>query len=173
MPERHAEMAAKNSHESREAHKAFLTTAHNFQTFFSARMAEDFNTNVRNGLLHDGETRAGWLVRANARRGIHGRAPAWKEHSRRDLLDQVGMARTPYAGLLSTSRYNTELVLENWHRREVCGSSSSTRLHHSIPLRGRARRLPERVARQPCNHPRWWVAYRCACRERELCSLPP
>jgi len=56
---------AKNSAESRKAHTTFLTTTPKFSDFFSDALANDFYTSVRNGLLHDGETRKGWLVKAN------------------------------------------------------------------------------------------------------------
>jgi hypothetical protein len=56
---------AKNNGESRKTHVAFLTTAPKFQPFFSEKLAQDFFTNVRNGLLHDGETRKGWLIKSN------------------------------------------------------------------------------------------------------------
>ena len=57
---------AENFKESRKAYEAFLTSSPRFQKYFSSARVQDFYTNVRNGLLHDGETRGGWLVKANA-----------------------------------------------------------------------------------------------------------
>ena len=59
--------STRTSTESRTAHAAFLTTALEFQRYFSIERANDFYTNVRNGLLHDGETRKGWLVKSNSK----------------------------------------------------------------------------------------------------------
>jgi hypothetical protein len=55
---------ARNTGESRNTHVAFLTGSPSFQIYFSATLAHQFFTNVRNGLLHDGETRNGWLIKA-------------------------------------------------------------------------------------------------------------
>ncbi len=56
---------AETPKESRRAYETFLTSSPRFQKYFSSPRVEDFYTNVRNGLLHDGETRKGWLVKAN------------------------------------------------------------------------------------------------------------
>lgn len=50
--------------ESRMAYKAILRTSPHFSKFFpSDQCVDDFYTHVRNGLLHDGETRKGYLVK--------------------------------------------------------------------------------------------------------------
>jgi len=67
--------AAKNAKESREAYKAFLTSSPHFRNFFLGNTADDFYRNVRNGLLHDGETRRGWLVRAGRKYELVQRQP--------------------------------------------------------------------------------------------------
>src|ERR1019366_1871712 len=55
----------KTSPESKGAYKAILRSSPHFSRFFSsAQSADDFYTYVRNGLLHDGETRKGYLVKA-------------------------------------------------------------------------------------------------------------
>ncbi len=56
---------AEKREESRKAYEVFLTSSPRFQKYFSSSRVQDFYTNVRNGLLHDGETRGGWLVKAN------------------------------------------------------------------------------------------------------------
>jgi hypothetical protein len=55
---------SKTPTESRKAYKAILRTSPYFSKFFpSDQCADDFYTYVRNGLLHDGETRGGYLVK--------------------------------------------------------------------------------------------------------------
>ena len=56
---------AETPKESRRAYETFLTSSPRFQKYFSSPRVQDFYTNMRNGLLHDGETRKGWLVKAN------------------------------------------------------------------------------------------------------------
>ncbi len=56
---------AETPKESRRAYETFLTSSPRFQKYFSFPRVQDFYTNMRNGLLHDGETRKGWLVKAN------------------------------------------------------------------------------------------------------------
>lgn len=56
---------AETPKESRRAYETFLTSSTRFQKYFSSPRVQDFYTNVRNGLLHDGETWKGWLVRAS------------------------------------------------------------------------------------------------------------
>lgn len=68
---RHAE----NASESREAYRTFLTSSVRFKNFFLGSTADDFYRNVRNGLLHDGETRRGWLVRAGEKYELVQRQP--------------------------------------------------------------------------------------------------
>jgi hypothetical protein len=55
---------ARKSGESRTACIRLLTSSSRFREFFDAARAGDFFASVRNGLLHDGETRDGWLVKA-------------------------------------------------------------------------------------------------------------
>ncbi|MBI1956558.1 MAG: hypothetical protein HYS38_09210 [Acidobacteria bacterium] len=59
---------ARNTGESKKVFVNFLTGSPSFSAVFNAARAEDFFTYVRNGLLHDGETRKGWLVK---KRGVH------------------------------------------------------------------------------------------------------
>jgi hypothetical protein len=50
--------------ESRRAYRAMLRTSPHFAKFFTSdKCVDDFYTYVRNGLLHDGETRKGYLVK--------------------------------------------------------------------------------------------------------------
>jgi hypothetical protein len=51
--------------ETLQAYETFLTSSPRFQKYFSLSRAQDFYTNVRNGLLHDGESRRGWVVKAS------------------------------------------------------------------------------------------------------------
>lgn len=51
---------------SRQAYREFLRNSSRFRSFFPNDAAVDsFYKNVRNGLLHDGETRKGWLIKTN------------------------------------------------------------------------------------------------------------
>jgi len=51
---------------SRKAFKAFLRDTSPFDSYFPNEKAVDqFYSNVRIGLLHDGETRSGWVVKKN------------------------------------------------------------------------------------------------------------
>jgi hypothetical protein len=56
---------AKNPQESRQAYEAFLTSSSRFGKFFPPTVVQNFYTYIRNGLLHDGETRGGWLVKTD------------------------------------------------------------------------------------------------------------
>jgi len=58
---------ARNTGESRVACIRLLTSSVHFRQFFDDGRAGDFFTRVRNGLLHDGETRDGWLVKSAER----------------------------------------------------------------------------------------------------------
>lgn len=54
----------KSSNKTSKAFTKLLTTKPQFgEAFKQARRAETFGGAVRNGILHDGETREGWLVR--------------------------------------------------------------------------------------------------------------
>jgi hypothetical protein len=55
---------ARNPGESRTACIRLLTSSEHFRQFFDDARASDFFGRVRNGLLHDGETRDGWLVKS-------------------------------------------------------------------------------------------------------------
>jgi hypothetical protein len=57
-------MRARNTGESRAACIRLLTSSDHFRQLFDNARAEQFFTLVRNGLLHDGETRGGWLVKS-------------------------------------------------------------------------------------------------------------
>jgi hypothetical protein len=60
---RHAEQG-----HSRQMFEAFLTSRDRFRSHFPTRdAASDFYNNVRVGLMHDGETRKGWLIRTGQR----------------------------------------------------------------------------------------------------------
>ncbi len=63
------------TNESREAFRTFLTSSPQFRNFFLGNTVDDFYRNVRNGLLHDGETRSGWLVRAGRKYELVQRQP--------------------------------------------------------------------------------------------------
>jgi hypothetical protein len=53
---------------SGRAFKAFLREGYGFREFFAkGEMAADFYDDVRNGLLHDGETRKNWKVQKNTK----------------------------------------------------------------------------------------------------------
>ena len=48
--------------------EAFLTSRERFRSHFPTReAAREFYNNVRVGLMHDGETRKGWLIRTGQR----------------------------------------------------------------------------------------------------------
>ncbi len=59
-----------NPGESRAACIRLLTASPHFRQFFDAARAGGFFAAVRNGLLHDGETRDGWLVKSADRYGL-------------------------------------------------------------------------------------------------------
>lgn len=61
---------ASNSGESRAACIRLLTESPHFRAHFNEERASRFFAAVRNGLLHDGETRDGWLVKRSKRYSI-------------------------------------------------------------------------------------------------------
>lgn len=59
---------AKDNGESRRQCMALLTSSGHLAQFFSkSDLASRFFRDVRNGLLHDGETRGGWIIKASPR----------------------------------------------------------------------------------------------------------
>ncbi len=82
---------AANSAASRSAFKKFLMKNKTFGTYFPNESSVDtFYTHVRNGLLHDGETRKGWLIKRSDRYDLIDRKdPSFPVVNRRKFHDAL------------------------------------------------------------------------------------
>ena len=81
---------AKSPEESRDACKSLQQSSRHFASFFSGDLADRFFTSVRNELLHDGEIRDGWLVKASPKYALIDPQPSgFTAINRRKLHDAV------------------------------------------------------------------------------------
>lgn len=103
--------------------KKFLTKSRHFRQYFQAQDAKSFFSNVRCGLMHDGETRSGWRVRTDTSE-LLSRDPASRDRIVNRKLFHQGILRE-FADLIDELRRGETLNLrKNFLKRMdgICGT---------------------------------------------------